>query len=307
MATRKVGKYVPPAGNQAGVQPGFSAAVQNVAGPQRALNDLSFLKDPAFSSFVEEGKNIILDDRPLAGNDLANWVKKRAFPNGLNFGDPIQPDSGSSSGGGGTENTNNPLMSAISGYAKNISNNSGPMGQLQKLYDRLIAEIGTQSKTGRADINRSTEQALAALNTQINPYANLRMADIPAVTDPMSAYSQAVGAPTGGIEALQQMLQSNNAATGSGFNNLAQLLGASNTASQQSRVADVQNARTQGLQDLAQNQRTSNLAALQSLLSGQQGQQQVTQGRQDQLMQQLLGLAGQGIDVSQIMALLGGQ
>jgi len=37
------------------------------------------------------------------------------------------------------------------------------------------------------------------------------------------------------------------------------------------------------------------------------GQQQNTQGRQDQLMQQLLGLAGQGIDVSQIMALLGGQ
>ncbi len=103
------------------------------------------------------------------------------------------------------------------------------------------------------------------------------------------------------------MLQSNNAATGSGFSNLAQLLGASNTASQQSRISDVQNARTQGLQDLAQNQRTSNLSALQSLLSGQQGQQQTTRSRQDQLMESLLDLAGKGIDVSQIMALLGGQ
>ena len=203
--------------------------------------------------------------------------------------------------------TVNPLISAITGYAKNISDNSGPMGQLQNIYDRLIAEIGTQSKIGRADIGRGTEQALAALNAQTNPYADLRMADVPAVTDPMSAYSQAVGAPTGGIDALQQMLQSNNAATAGGFSNLAQLLGASNTATQQSRIADVQNARTQGLQDLAQNQRTSNLSALQSLLAGQQGQQQVTQGRQDQLMQQLLGLAGQGVDVSQLMALLGGK
>jgi hypothetical protein len=204
-------------------------------------------------------------------------------------------------------NKNQGLINALIGYTKNIGDNSGPMGQLQNIYDRLIAEIGTQSKTGRADINRSTEQALAALNTQTNPYANLSMADIPAVTDPMSAYSQAVGAPTGGIEALQQMLQSDNAATASGFSNLAQLLGASETATQQSRIADVRNARTQALQDLAQNQRTSNLSALQSLLSGQQGQQQTTRSRQDQLMETLLDLAGKGIDVTQIMALLGGQ
>ena len=45
----------------------------------------------------------------------------------------------------------------------------------------------------------------------------------------------------------------------------------------------------------------------QAQLQAQMGQQQNTQGRQDTLMQQLLGLAGQGIDVSQIMALLGGQ
>jgi len=45
----------------------------------------------------------------------------------------------------------------------------------------------------------------------------------------------------------------------------------------------------------------------QSQLQSQLGQQQNNQGRQDQLMQQLLSLAGQGIDVSQIMALLGGQ
>ena len=42
-------------------------------------------------------------------------------------------------------------------------------------------------------------------------------------------------------------------------------------------------------------------------LQGNLTQQSNTEGRQDTLMQQLLGLAGQGIDVSQIMALLGGQ
>jgi hypothetical protein len=305
MATRKVGKYVPPAGNQAGVQPGFSAAVQT-AKTKAPQNNLDLGSDfPVYADFWAQIYDQNKSDPTLKMTPAEmDQYARTAMAGVVSKDKPNPPPSG---GGGGTKNANNPLMSAISGYAKNISNNSGPMGQLQNIYDRLIAEIGTQSETGRADIDRSTEQALAALNTQTNPYADLRMADISAVTDPMFAYSQAVGAPTGGIEALQQMLQSNNAATGSGFNNLAQLLGASNTASQQSRVADVQNARTQGLQDLSQNQRTSNLAALQSLLAGQQGQQQVTQGRQDTLMQQLLGLAGQGIDVSQIMALLGGQ
>ena len=169
------------------------------------------------------------------------------------------------------------------------------------------------------------------------------------------------------------MLQSQNAATGGGFNNLAQLLGASNQAAQQSRIGDVSVARAGAQQDLAANQRAAALRALQQSQQAQQaqqgtyaqqllglgqnrlqanlgaeqntsnllsqlaqsqlqsqlgskqntgnllsqlqqgqlnsqlGQQQNTQGRQAELMQQLLGLAGQGVDVSQIMAILGGQ
>jgi hypothetical protein len=177
------------------------------------------------------------------------------------------------------------------------------------------------------------------------------MANVGAVTDPMAAYSQAVGAPQGGIQALQDMLQSQNATTSGGFSNLAQLLGASNQAAQQGRIGDVNVARAGAQQDLAANQRAAGLQALQQLNAGQMnqqnqfsqqmlglgqnrlqaglqnqsglgellnqfglgqlqanlGQQQNAQGRQDNLMQQLLGLAGQGVDVSQIMALLGGQ
>jgi hypothetical protein len=212
------------------------------------------------------------------------------------------------SGGGTGKKKANPLMDALAGYAGNISgSDASAMARLKQMYDQLTGEVNTQADAGRTTINDTTQQTLDALNAQANPYANLRMMDMPAVSDPMAAYSQAVGAPTGGIDALQQMLQSQNSAVGGGFNNLAQLLGASHTAQQQSRIADVNSARTGAQQDLATSQRTANLGALQQMLSGQQGQQSATQGRQDTLAQQLLGLAGAGVDVSKIMAMLGGQ
>ena len=229
--------------------------------------------------------------------------------------------------------------------------NSQALAMLQNMYNQTAGEIGTQAEAGRTTIDETTQRALAALGGQSNPYAGLQMADVGAVTDPMAAYSQAVGAPQGGIDALQQMLQSQNATTRGGFGNLAQLLGASNQAAQQGRIGDVNVARAGAQQDLSANQRAAALQALQQSQAAQQAQQGTyaqqmqalgqsqlnaglqnqsglgdllnqlglgqlqgnltqqtnTQGRQDTLMQQLLGLAGQGIDVSQIMALLGGQ
>lgn len=229
--------------------------------------------------------------------------------------------------------------------------NSQALAMLQNMYNQTTGEIGTQAEAGRTTIDETTQRALEALGGQSNPYAGLQMANVGAVTDPMAAYSQAVGAPQGGIQALQDMLQSQNATTSGGFSNLAQLLGASNQAAQQSRIGDVNVARAGAQQDLSANQRAAGLQALQQLNTGQMNQQnqfsqqmlglgqnrlqagmqnqsglgdflnqlglgqlqgnlsqqQNTQGRQDQLMQQLIGLAGQGVDVSQIMALLGGQ
>jgi hypothetical protein len=273
--------------------------------------------------------------------------------------------------------------------------NADALAMLQNQYNQISGEIGTQSDAGRTTIDESTQRALAALGGQSNPYAGLQMADVGAVTDPMAAYSQAVGAPQGGIDALQQMLQSQNAATRGGFGNLAQLLGASQQAAQQSRIGDVNVARAGAQQDLAANQRAaalralqqsqqaqqaqqgtyaqqmiglgqnrlqSNLSAEQSMgdmlsqlqqnqlnaqlgtqqntgnllsqfgqnqlnaqlgsqqnmsgllsqlqqgqLNSQLGQQQNNQGLRNDFMDQLLGLAGKGIDVSQIIALLGGQ
>jgi hypothetical protein len=460
------------------VQPDFSAAVQSVATPARVAADLSWMKDPAFAGFVQEGTA-----QGLAGNNLATWVKNRALA-GADFSGFNQPKPPTGGGGGtmSTQNANAPLMSALTQYANNMGSNTGmnsindlygkllastqssgqsqqdsisnlynqlltdtrgsgqsqqdaiknlysqlltdtgtrgqsqqdainkfyggaesqlgglnadALAMLQNQYNQISGEIGTQTDAGRATIDESTQRALAALGGQANPYANLQMASAPAVTDPMSAYTQAVGGSQGGIDALQQMLQSQNAATGGGFSNLAQLLGASNQAAQQSRIGDVNVARAGAQQDLAANQRAAALRALQqsqqaqqaqqgtyaqqllglgqnrlqanlgaeqnmndllnqlqqsqlqanlgsqqntsnllsqlaqsqlqanlgsqqntgnllsqlqqSQLQSQLGQQQNTQGRQDTLMQQLLGLAGQGIDVSQIMALLGGQ
>jgi hypothetical protein len=384
-----VSKYDGPSGGS--VYPDFSADVQNIATPQRAAHDLSWMKNPAFASFVEEGKKIIVDGRPLAGNDLANWVRKRAFPDV----DKVDPPTKTSSRGGGTMTTQNaPLMSALTQYATNLNNsavnpainagygqlstdaqarskaqqdaidlfyggvetqlgglNADALAMLQNMYNQTAGEITTQSDAGRATIDESTQRALAALGGQSNPYAGLQMANIGAVSDPMAGYSKAVGAPQGGIDALQQMLQSQNATTGGGFSNLAQLLGASNQAAQQSRIGDVSVARAGAQQDLSANQRAAGLQALQQSQLAQQAQQAQfaqamqqlgqsklqsgilnqnslgdflnqlglgqlqgnltqtsnTQNRQDILMQQLLGLAGQGVDISKIMALLGGQ
>ena len=161
--------------------------------------------------------------------------------------------------------------------------NTDALAMLERMYNQTAGEINTQSDAGRATIDETTQRALEALGGQGNPYAGLQMANAPAVSDPMAAYSQAAGAPQGGIQALQDMLQSQNATTGGGFNNLAQLLGASQQASQQSRIGDVNVARAGAQQDLSANQRA---AALQAL-------QQSTQARQAQqgtYMQQLLGL-----------------
>lgn len=229
--------------------------------------------------------------------------------------------------------------------------NQDILSRIAALYDQSSGEVGRQTAEGQATIDQTTQRALEALGAQSNPYAGLQMADIGAVTDPMAAYSQAVGAPQGGIQALQQMLQSQNAATRGGFGNLAQLLGASNQAAQQSRIGDVNVARAGAQQDLgttsrgvlAQLMRQRNADeiaqrqsfdqqnfgmgqnALQARLSGSNsladflnslganqlsqtfGQRDAAQGRQDDFMDQLLSLAGQGVDVSQIMALLGGQ
>jgi len=389
----KVGKYNPPAGNQAGVQPGFSADVYEAKtkAPQNNLNlgaDFPVYADFWGQIYDQNQSDPTLKMTPAEMDQYARTAMAAA----ANKDKPKPPTSG----GGGTMTTqsNAPLMSALTQYATGMRGsavnpainagygqlstdaqarakaqqdaidqfyggaetqlgglNSQALAMLQNMYNQTTGEIGTQAEAGRTTIDQTTQRALEALGGQGNPYAGLQMANAPAVSDPMAAYSQAVGAPQGGIQALQDMLQSQNATTGGGFNNLAQLLGASNQAAQQSRIGDVNVARAGAQQDLAANQRAAGLQALQQSQAAQQAQQAQyaqqmlglgqgrlqagmenqtalgallnqlglgqlqgnltqqsnTQSRQDTLMQQLLGLAGQGVDVSQIMALLGGQ
>ena len=115
-------------GPSGGMQPGFSAAVENVAKPARAEADMSWLKDPSLAGFVKEGTA-----QGLSGNTLATWVKTRAFPNGLNFGAPTSPKGG---GGGtmSTQNANAPLMSALTQYATGMNKSAvNPAIQTSKL------------------------------------------------------------------------------------------------------------------------------------------------------------------------------
>lgn len=229
--------------------------------------------------------------------------------------------------------------------------NADMLSQLANMYAQATGEVDRQTAEGRQTIDDTTQRALEALQAQQNPYAGLQMLAAPAVTDPMAAYSEAVGAPAGGVNALQSMLQSQNAATGNAFGNLAQLLGASQTAAQQSRIGDVNVARAGAQQDLGANQRAIALQLLnqrnqqemaqrarfdeqrlglgqqalqarlgvsgqlndilnslgsqrlQTLLQERQGQQSIRGG----LQEQLLALASQGVDVSRLMAQLGGR
>ena len=130
---------------------------------------------------------------------------------------------------------------------------SSRMAILKAILDEYQKQSGENVKT----IDDTSKRVLDALKAQQNPYANLSMAPAPAVVDPMSAYLQAVGAPTSGVDALSQMLGAQNTATGNAFGNLAQLLGASHTSAQQSRLADIEAARAGAQQDLAQNQRST--------------------------------------------------
>jgi len=228
--------------------------------------------------------------------------------------------------------------------------NADMLSQLANMYTQATGEVDRQTAEGRQTIDDTTQRALEALQAQQNPYAGLQMLAAPSVTDPMAAYSQAVGAPAEGVNALQNMLQSQNAATGNAFNNLAQLLGASQSAAQQSRIGDVNVARAGAQQDLGANQRAVALQLLnqrnqqemaqrarldeqrlglgqnmlqarlgtsgqlndilnslgsqqlQTLLQERQGQQATRAGLQEKLLE----LAAKGVDVSKLMASLGG-
>jgi len=228
--------------------------------------------------------------------------------------------------------------------------NADMLSQLANMYTQATGEVDRQTAEGLQTIDDTTQRALEALQAQQNPYAGLQMLAAPSVTDPMAAYSQAVGAPAEGVNALQNMLQSQNAATGNAFNNLAQLLGASQSAAQQSRIGDVNVARAGAQQDLGANQRAVALQLLnqrnqqemaqrarfdeqrlglgqnmlqarlgtsgqlsdilnslgsqqlQTLLQERQGQQATRAGLQEKLLE----LAAKGVDVSKLMASLGG-
>ena len=346
--------------------------------------------DPTTKAALSGYADYVSSGQPLSGQGKwsdVNWIRQGIVQSGRTPA-TSSPVGGGGSGGGGYANLLSAIgqMSSTlpdntgmikSGYAdlmKQITDrnsqqdelinslfgqqtsqleqsNTDMLAQLANMYTQATGEVDRQTAEGRQTIDDTTQRALEALQAQQNPYAGLQMLAAPAVTDPMAAYSQAVGAPSEGTNALQAMLQSQNAATGNAFGNLAQLLGASQTAAQQSRIGDVNVARAGAQQDLGANQRaialqllnqrqeremaqrarfdeqklglgqqalqarlgTSGQLAdilnslgsqqLQTLLQERQGQQSIRGGLQEKLLE----LAAKGVDVSQLMAQLGGR
>jgi len=283
--------------------------------------------DPTTKAALSGYADYVSSGQPLSGQGKwsdVNWIRQGIVQSGRTPA-TSSPVGGGGSGGGGYANLLSAIgqMSSTlpdntgmikSGYAdlmKQITDrnsqqdelinslfgqqtsqleqsNTDMLAQLANMYTQATGEVDRQTAEGRQTIDDTTQRALEALQAQQNPYAGLQMLAAPAVTDPMAAYSQAVGAPSEGTNALQAMLQSQNAATGNAFGNLAQLLGASQTAAQQSRIGDVNVARAGAQQDLGANQRA---IALQ-LLNQRQEREMAQRARFDE---QKLGLGSAGV------------
>jgi hypothetical protein len=201
---------------------------------------------------------------------------------------------------------------------------------LSEMEARQAEELGTQVGEGRQTIDEATQRAMQTLSQQGNPYANLQMATMPEVVNPLASYMQNSGASAQAVNQLSQMLNQGNVGAGAAFQNLAQILGASGQASAASRMADVDLARAASMRDLEANRRAltyqistgrnmaemdqrraANEAARAAALQGLQQELAIGQSfdQQDsQLMLtllQLLGQSGAGNASREIRGLLG--
>lgn len=120
---------------------------------------------------------------------------------------------------------------------------------------RQAQELGTQVGEGRSTIDEATQRAMQEISAAGNPYANLRMATMPEVENPLASYMSDSGASGRAVNQLSQLLNQGNVGAGAAFQNLANILGASGQASAASRATDVQLGRAAALRDLEANRR----------------------------------------------------
>lgn len=126
---------------------------------------------------------------------------------------------------------------------------------LSDMEARQAEELSTQVGEGRTSIDEATQRAMQEVVAAGNPYANLRMAEMPDVENPLAMYMSDSGASGRAVNQLSQVLNAGNAGANAAFRNLAQILGASTQASSGGRAVDVQLARAAALRDLEANRR----------------------------------------------------
>ena len=154
------------------------------------------------------------------------------------------------------ENALNTLREGMSGVTSGLDTfTEDYVRMLSDMEARQSQELGTQVSEGRGTIDEATQRAMQTIANQGNPYANLQMAAIPDVTNPLEAYMSSSGASGQAVNQLAQMLNQGNVGANAAFQNLAQFLGASGQASAASRAADVDLARAAAMRDLEANRR----------------------------------------------------
>lgn len=154
------------------------------------------------------------------------------------------------------QNALNTLRQGMSGVTAGLDEFTADyVRMLSEMEARQAQELGTQVGEGRQTIDEATQRAMQTLSQQGNPYANLQMATMPEVVNPLASYMQNSGASAQAVNQLSQMLNQGNVGAGAAFQNLAQILGASGQASAASRMTDVDLGRAASMRDLEANRR----------------------------------------------------
>ena len=250
---------------------------------------------------------------------------------GLIDGSFIEPPTGYSGGGGGGETTAQRLAreaaergaQTAAGYLEQQLSGVGAQ------YAPLLAQIAANKASLESGVNTNYDTALAALlarvgvaNTETTTnydalrdrltaaapraFTNLPAATAPTLSqDAVSAYAQAIGAPTQAIGEAAVQAAAPYAGTADAYNRLIENLKANEAAGQASRLAGVDMGRTStasriGAQQLSSTnaldvQKNAALAQILQSIQGQQlgiSQQQLAQ--ENALRQALAGIYGTG-------------
>lgn len=200
-------------------------------------------------------------------------------------GSPGSPGSrgpgGAGSGGSGGGSGSDPASNAIRTLYQMMNAPADPTALTN--LDRIAGEAQTAGDS-------ATAQLRSLLQQQQNPYTGSNVPAPQAAVNPLAAYMQAQGVAPSSVDAVRELINSDNAAMAGADERNRTLMRESWDRAQQSRMSDV------GVSETAFRQALAN-----QLAGGKTALEQQRQKRRDELMSQILQMAVQnGVDLSKL-------